>query len=225
MKLRWGVVLLSVVSFSCAGPARWLRPQLPPSRQGVLLEEEFSDDGWNRRWHERSIRGRTRYERRTDPAGQAFLHARSERTASYLALPFEFDPRDHPRLEWRWRVTRALRDENLLQRGGSDAAARVYVMFDTGPLPWQKRLINYVWSSQLPRGTQLFSAYSNRSGIIVVRSREEIGAWQTESRNLVEDYRALFQEDPPVVEGIAVMTDTDNTQGTAEADFDGIVLR
>lgn len=33
----------------------------------------------------------------------------------------------------------------------------------------------------------------------------------TEERNLYEDYKRAFGADPPMISGIAIMTDTDNT--------------
>ena len=47
----------------------------------------------------------------------------------------------------------------------------------------------------------------------------------TESRNLLDDYRRAFGGDPPRVSGVAVMTDTDNTQESAIAYFGDIVFK
>lgn len=191
----------------------------------MFFHEDFETPSWRTHWHERSIEGHTAYERVSTDSG-AFLHARSHRTASYLARPLECAVRDYPKLEWRWRVTQPLESEDLGTRRGSDVAARLYALFDTGPLPWQKRLVTYVWSSRLAKGSQLFSAYSRDAGIIVVRDRADLGRWQRESRDLLADYQALFHEEPPLkLDGIALMVDTDNAGGVAEADFDDIILR
>jgi hypothetical protein len=46
----------------------------------------------------------------------------------------------------------------------------------------------------------------------------------TEERDLFADYRLLFGTDPPDAEAIAIMTDTDNTGGSAEAWYGDIIL-
>jgi hypothetical protein len=45
-----------------------------------------------------------------------------------------------------------------------------------------------------------------------------------ERRNLVEDYRQLFGEEPPDEAMVAVMTDTDQTQEAVQAWYDEIRL-
>jgi hypothetical protein len=44
-----------------------------------------------------------------------------------------------------------------------------------------------------------------------------VGQWLDEKRNLLEDYRKRFGEDPPKAGAVAIMTDTDNTGEQAVA--------
>jgi hypothetical protein len=70
------------------------------------------------------------------------------------------------------------------------------------------------------------NAYTDRAMMIVVEgARTPAGAWVEERRNLEADYRSAFGEDPGRVTGIAIMTDTDNTGGTASAEFGDVVLQ
>jgi hypothetical protein len=48
------------------------------------------------------------------------------------------------------------------------------------------------------------------------------GRWVDEERNLVEDYRRAFGENPPMVGAVAIMTDTDNTGEHAVAWYGAI---
>jgi hypothetical protein len=41
----------------------------------------------------------------------------------------------------------------------------------------------------------------------------------------VADYRAAFGEDPPPINGVAIMTDTDNTGESATAYYGDIVFK
>ena len=53
--------------------------------------------------------------------------------------------------------------------------------------------------------------------VAVETSDEKTEAWVTEERNVYEDYRKFFEEDPPEIGAVSLMTDTDNTGGEATA--------
>ena len=157
--------------------------------------------------------------------GRSCLRAESRNSASSLGTELHFDPNTHQRLSWDWRVDQLVEGEALARKDDSDAAAWVYVYFKTPGLPWRQRSLDYVWSSALPKGTRMHSAYSSRSKIIVVESGSaSVGTWQHVERNLQEDYRQAFGEDPTDVVAISLMTDTDNTGGHAVAYFDELQI-
>ncbi len=57
------------------------------------------------------------------------------------------------------------------------------------------------------------------------RSRADpLGTWFEEERNLYEDYQLAFGSEPPLVIGIGIMTDTDNTGERAVAYYGDITL-
>ena len=193
------------------------------SKPTELFRETF-DSIDATRWREVEVKGQTRYtiEQQGDSKS---LKAESQSGASILLCPFRFDPDTYDWLSWRWRVDRLVEQEDLRRKKGSDAAARVYVYFDTTGVPWQKRNIDYVWSANLPVGTVLPSAFSKSSMMIVVESgADHLGTWQTVSRDLKEDYRRCFGQGPPDVVAIGVMSDSDNTKGQAIAYFDDLVV-
>ncbi|HEX5530497.1 MAG TPA: DUF3047 domain-containing protein, partial [Methylomirabilota bacterium] len=85
--------------------------------------------------------------------------------------------------------------------------------------------LNYVWESRLPVGTVLDNVYSARAKVVVVRSgAAEAGTWVTETHDIYADYRRIVGGEPPRVEGIALMTDTDDTGERAVAYYDAITL-
>ena len=70
------------------------------------------------------------------------------------------------------------------------------------------------------------SVYSDKAVLIIVESgNSRLNQWIEVTRNIYEDYRTVFQEDPPPISGIAIMTDTDNTGESAVAYYGDIVLR
>lgn len=197
----------------------WITKPIPPP----LFYEPF--DQLNRsRWREIEVNGRTQYTIEADGSSSS-LKAHSHAAASILLTLFRFDPDAYPWLSWRWRIGHPVADEDLTQQGTSDAAARVYVYFNTPGLPWQKRNIDYVWSAHLPIGTVLDSAFSAHSKILVVDSGLDSAAdWRLMSRNLVEDYQRCFGEPPPDVVAIGMMTDTDSMQTEAIAYYDDVMV-
>ena len=133
-----------------------------------------------------------------------------------------FDP-DKIKLSWSWRVRSQLDgrvDERT--RAGDDFAARVFVIFETAAIPTRTRAINYVWSAREPVGDVFSSPYTDQVAYIVLQNadvNEDPMAWRAESRDVLNDYREFFGESPSVVTAVAIMVDTDNTDGYAEADF------
>ena len=201
---------------------------MPPRIASSLSPSVFWREPFNTlhldQWREVEVRRHTQYQV-TEVDGRRCLEARSHDGASILLTPVRFDPDTYQWLSWDWRVDRLVEDEALERKHGSDAAARVYVYFDTHGLPWQKRSVDYVWSATLPVGTVLNSAFSAESKILVVESgAEHLGQWRRVERNLEEDYQRCFGGTLPNVLAIGVMSDTDNTGAEALAYFDDIQI-
>jgi regulator of sigma D len=60
--------------------------------------------------------------------------------------------------------------------------------------------------------------------IAVQSGPAHVGQWLEEKRNLLEDYRRCFGEDPGKAGVVAIMTDTDNTGEKAMAWYGPIRL-
>ena len=217
--------VLALLAAGCAS-RRAAVPAEPPSSPftgAAILSSETFDELREDRWREVDVHGRSEYGV-TDLEGRRCLRARSANGASILLGPMPFDPGEHEWLSWDWRVDTLPHGEDLRRKDGSDAAARIYVYFDTGGFPWQKRSLDYVWSASLPVGTVLDSAFSPESKIIVAESGvDALGQWRTVERNLRKDYERSFGRGPlPRVVAIGVMTDSDNTGSETLAYFDGL---
>jgi len=98
----------------------------------------------------------------------------------------------------------------------------VYVVFPS-VLFWRTRAVNYIWANRLPRGAFLPNAYTGNAVMVAVESGDgNAGRWVDEERDLVEDYRRAFGEDPSRIGAVAIMTDTDNTEEQAVAWYGAI---
>ena len=225
-----------VTILCCCVGAAWLtgcaRRMLPvaappspvqPQPAATLFAESF-DQLDAARWKEIEVKGKTRYALE-ELDGDYSLKADSRGGhASILLAPMRVTPSADVWLSWRWRVEQPVVAEDLHTRKGSDAAARVYVYYDIKGLPWQKRSVDYAWSSLLPTETVLSSPFSKESQLIVANSDGTLGVWQTVRRNLRADYLRCFGEEPPDMVAIGLMTDTDSTGGDATAYYDDVIL-
>lgn len=166
-------------------------------------------------------------------------------SASGLTKPLDLELKDFPILEWRWKVANVIAKGNPKSKAGDDYPARIYLTFKYDPTrvsAWQRAKyglakslygsypphagINYIWETKLAIGTIVPNAYTDRLRMIVVESgTEKLNEWQSYRRNVLEDYKQAFGEEPPRVSGIAIMTDTDNTGETATAFYGDIRLR
>lgn len=172
------------------------------------------------------------------------IHAKSAASASGLIYRLSGPVDARQRLRWRWKVSGTLKKGDAKKKSGDDYPARLYVTFKYDQKKAGLRMrakyalakalygeypphagINYLWANKLPRGESISNAYTNRVRMVAVRSGDEdAGRWIAEERNILEDYRRLFGEEPPPLAGIAIMTDTDNTGETVEAWFADISL-
>lgn len=176
-------------------------------------------------------------------SGTVALRAQSQNGASGLLTRTRIDLEEYPILEWRWKVEDLPTEADIAEDVRDDAAARIYVTFDYDDLgildrvklaifrrmgysDAPSRALNYLWASHRQRGSARPSAYTDQIMMLPVRSGStRAGQWMRERRNVLEDYRRVFGEDPPEVNGIAIMTDTDNTGGTARAFYGDILFR
>ena len=200
-----------------------LLPSLAPSRPLTLFHEPFNGID-PAHWREIEASGRTTYTVE-NLDGLRALKAHATGGASILLATFRFDPKQYPWVSWRWRIDQAVVGEDLAHKPGSDASARIYVYFDTTGLPWQKRSLDYIWSTSQPADTLLTSPYSKNSKMLIVEfGGDRTGRWTTVSRNVRDDYRRCFGEDAPDVVAIGVMTDSDNTKSDVVAYYDDLMV-
>lgn len=177
--------------------------------------------------------------------GRTVLRARAHASTSGIICALRVDPRTHPILAWRWKVTRLIEASDLATRAGDDFPARLYVTFDlhTDRLSAGERAqialartlygpqvpvaaLCYVRDLKAPAGTIAPNAYTDRVRMIVVESgRADLGRWVRHERDVAEDFRRAFGIEAPAVSGVIVSTDTDDTGEAAETYYGDIEFR
>ena len=173
------------------------------------------------------------------------VKAVSEASASGLIREVKINILEYPIVAWRWKVDNVLSKGDVTKKAGDDYPARLYLTFEYDPRKvgfFEKakyeaiRLlyghypplgaVNYIWESKAPKGTVVPNPYTDRVKMVVVESGPaQLNQWVPEERNLYEDYTKIFGEQPPLVSGVAIMTDTDNTGETAVAYYGDIVFK
>lgn len=187
--------------------------------QAIVIDD--FEHGLKPQWEARKFKGDTEYTV-TEMAGSHALKAESKASASAMIYRYKYDLKKYPILVWKWRVENTLIKGDESKKEGDDYAARVYVIFPHR-LPLLTKSINYIWANRLPKGNHIPNPFYTKAVMVAVQSGDEyVGKWITEKRNVYEDYKTLFGEEPPLVGGIAVMTDTDNTGESATAYYDNI---
>lgn len=177
--------------------------------------------------------------------GKTVVRAEARSSASGLIHPLALDPRAWPLLQWRWKVDELIAKADNSQKHLEDAPARLVVSFD-GDMekltPQDRMLFNnvriltgqqlpyatlmYIWGNHSPRETVIPNKHTSRVRMIVVESgRDKLGSWQEVTRNVVEDYRRAFGEEPGRISAVGIMTDTDNTGGNVHAYYGDIAFR
>jgi hypothetical protein len=183
----------------------------------------------------------TRYTAVALPPGDAedepAIQATATGSASVAIRPGDVDLQTHPVVAWRWRVRHQPDAPDLTAAAREDAAARLVFFFDgdRSRLPWTDRLVmaaaDKMGSRPLPFATlmyvsapghatgQVFSnPYTRRIRMLVVDSDPGAAetSWRSFRRNLREDFRRSFGEEPGRLIGWGLMTDSDNTRSRAE---------
>lgn len=224
-EILWGEIpaLIEVGRFSAASP-------------GKVLPE-----GWTPLTFKK-IPKHTSYEL-VKEGDRVVVKAVSQASASGLTKAVTIDPKEYPIVRWRWKIDNLLQRSDVSTKGGDDYPARLYITFEYDPdkVSFGRKLkykagqalfgeipigaLNYIWETRTPVGTMVDNAYTDFAKMIVVESGpQKLGMWIEESRNIYDDYKKAFGEEPPLINGVAIMSDTDNTKEQAIAYYGDIVF-
>lgn len=175
---------------------------------------------------------------------QVVVKATSNASASGLTREVAINPKEYPLVRWRWKVDNLLQRSDVSRKEGDDYPARIYITFayDPDKVSFGRKLkykagrvifgeipigaLNYIWETKTPIGTIVENAYTDFAQMIVVETgSHKVGMWVDEERNIYEDYKQAFGEEPPMINGVAIMSDTDNTKERAVAFYGDIEFR
>ncbi|MDD0813394.1 DUF3047 domain-containing protein [Curvibacter sp. HBC28] len=169
--------------------------------------------------------------------GRDAMLAQADASASLLRQVVRVSPEQLGRLSFSWKVPALINEADMTRRDMDDSPVRVLLAFDgdrsrlstrnammselaralTGEdMPFAT--VMYVWSNSLPPETVLPSPRTDRVRKIVLESGpSQLGQWLSYERDIRADYERCYGEPPGALIGVAIMTDTDNTQSQSKA--------
>ena len=173
----------------------------------------------------RKVRGadnKTTYTVGTDEKGN-FLKSVAENGASGLGKEIKIDLNKTPFINITWKIEKDLSGIKENTKKGHDFAARIFAVKKTGATPLSNRAINYVFSSNSDVGLNWPSPYTKKSiDYVLSTTKENLNEWVTVKSNVKEDFKKFHNLDVNELDGLAVMSDTDNSKMKSIAYFQNI---
>lgn len=200
-------------------------------------------DGWKPITF-KNIKAHTDYRLVMDK-GIVVVKATSSAAASGLVRKIEINPALYPIITWRWKVANVFKKGDVTKKKGDDYPARLYITFAYDPTRHSlleraayktvrifygeyppTGAVNYIWASKATIGTIVPNPFTDRARMIVLQSgATQLNKWINEKRNIFKDYQKAFGSEPPMISGVAIMTDSDNTRESATAFYGNIIFR
>ena len=152
-----------------------------------------------------------------------FLKAIADNAASGLGKEIKIDLNKTPYINITWKIEKDLPGIKENTKKGHDFAARVFAVKKTGATPLSNRAINYVFSSNNEIGFNSPSPYTKKSiDNVLATTKDSLNEWVTVKANVKEDFKKFHNLDVDELDGLAIMTDTDNSKMKAIAYYQNI---
>ena len=151
------------------------------------------------------------------------LKAVADNAASGLGKEVKIDLNKTPFINITWKIEKDLPGIKENTKKGHDFAARVFAVKKTGATPLSNRAINYVFSSNGKIGSNWPSPYTKKSiDYVLASTKTNLNEWVTVKANVKEDFKKFHDLDVNELDGLAIMSDTDNSKMKAVAYYQNI---
>ena len=170
----------------------------------------------------RKVKGETTWTLGSNESGN-FIKAEAEGVGSGLGKEVLIDLNKTPIINITWKIEKDLSGINENSKKGHDFAARVFVVKKTGSTALSNRAVNYVFSSNNEIGKYWRSPYTKKSiDYVLSTTKENLNEWVTVKANVKEHFKLLHDLDVNELNGVAIMTDTDNSKLKAVSYYQNI---
>jgi len=243
--ISYSVLLCLLLSLSAQA-----QESLDRKSDGTIVIEDFENDPVGelpQRWYDRD--GNKKLINHTKDFSQHYLYkVRNNNdnkflryqgvTAKHISFPlinedkeniYDINLYETPILSWKVKAHKLPEEGNEKSSDRNDSVASIYVVFDMGRVALVKKVpksIRYTWSTTLPKGETGSKLFGNQQIMVVKSGEQDTDEWVTFERNLVEDYRRMFGDDPPKNPiAILILSDGNSTNSYVKADYDDIMLK
>ena len=173
----------------------------------------------------RKVRGadaKTKYTLGNNENGK-YIKAEANNSASGLGKELKINLKKTPFLNITWKVEKDLTGIVENSKKGHDYAARVFVVKKTGATPLSNRAMNYVFSSNNDINTHHPSPFTKKSiDYVLSTTKEDLNEWVTVKVNVRDHFKKFHDLDLDDINGVAIMSDTDNSKLNAIAYYQNI---
>jgi hypothetical protein len=152
----------------------------------------------------------------------SMLALRSAGTSFSFQKEVNVDLKRYPLLTWTWMVAKLPKDGDFRKSRTDDQAAQLFVAFS------RSRTIVYLWDTSAPHGLIADAPsppFVSIKAVVVRSGPADMGKWLTETRNVYEDFRKLFGEEPPPVSGMRIQINSQHTGTSAESYFGDVAFQ
>jgi hypothetical protein len=193
----------------------------------------------------RGVKNLTRYALVQDEQANAVVvEATASGAAGALGVRLDGDIKTTPHLRFKWRIGNLIDSSDPTTKAGDDYSARIYVTFayDAERASLKEKAENaigrtlfgetpphaalaYVFTHRAKTNQIIVSPFTNRvKKLVVDADPASVNQWKSFERNVYEDYKRAFNEEPTRISGVAIMVDTDNTGEKAQSRFGDVTL-
>jgi hypothetical protein len=146
--------------------------------------------------------------------GKQALRIRCNEASFSLQKKIQVSLQESPLLVWDWKVTELPKGGDFRHSDSDDQAAQLIIAFSSS------RFLSYIWDSTAPKGTIASASaplFKKIFAVVMQSGPQGLGTWITERRNLIDDYKQAYGEEPEVIEGVRIQINCQHTQSRAES--------
>ena len=177
----------------------------------VLTVFEFTEDEF-KTLKTRKVKGETKWSLGSNDNGN-FIRAEADGVGSGLGKEVLINLNKTPFINITWKVEKDLSGIIENSKKGHDFAARVFVVKKTGKTALSNRAVNYVFSSNNSINESWRSPYTKKSiDFVLSTTKDNLNKWVTVKANVKDHFKKLHNLEVNELNGVAIMTDTDNSK-------------
>jgi hypothetical protein len=156
----------------------------------------------------------------------------SKAALTFLEKTVNIDVKEFPIVAWKWRVENIHKENDERTMEGDDHPIRIFFVFEPDESkqsfwfrlkrfvyldrihghPTGGRFTEYLWSSHLQPGDIINDPGKPWQKLMVVEGgSRNLGKWLSYKKNLYEDFKKLYGEEPRRLIFIGILNDTDQT--------------